>query len=111
MVTPIFGYLTHSNFNLPSKLDKIISLLFVTPKMHKFHHHHKLPWTDSNYGNVFSIWDRIFGTLVYDNENKIVFGLDSVDETKSDNLLYQLKLPFIKDDQKPISEEINSTKS
>ena len=33
--------------------------------MHKFHHHFEVPWTDRNYGNMLSIWDRIFGTFTY----------------------------------------------
>ena len=31
--------------------------------MHKVHHHYVLPYTDSNYGTVFSVWDRLFGTF------------------------------------------------
>lgn len=64
--------------------------------MHKFHHHHELPWTDTNYGNMLSIWDRLFGTFLYDNPDDIVYGLDLLDNEKSDDLTYQLGLPFNK---------------
>ncbi|PIH02801.1 hypothetical protein CS542_03340 [Pedobacter sp. IW39] len=37
-------------------------LLFITPNLHHVHHHFELPYTDCNYGDVFSIWDRLFGT-------------------------------------------------
>ena len=53
---------THANIKLPKKVDHIISYILVSPDMHKIHHHYVLPYTDSNYGNIFSIWDRIFGT-------------------------------------------------
>jgi sterol desaturase/sphingolipid hydroxylase (fatty acid hydroxylase superfamily) len=38
-----------------------MSYLIVSPDMHKVHHHYKLPYTDSNYGNIFSVWDRLSG--------------------------------------------------
>lgn len=96
MATVFFSYFTHANFYMPKKLDKIISYVFVTPNMHKFHHHFEMPWTDTNFGNIFSIWDRMFGTLTYDDPKKVTFGLDLLDSTKDQNILYQLKIPFNK---------------
>ncbi|MCM8569659.1 sterol desaturase family protein [Gramella jeungdoensis] len=89
-----FTYFTHANIRLPKKIDKILSYVIVTPNMHKFHHHYQLPWTDTNYGNMLSIWDRIFGTFVYDRTEKIRYGIDIVDDKTSDNLSYQLGIPF-----------------
>ncbi len=65
ILSVLFTYFTHANISLPKKLDKALSYVFVTPNMHKFHHHFQMPWTDSNFGNMFSIWDRFFGTFVY----------------------------------------------
>jgi sterol desaturase/sphingolipid hydroxylase (fatty acid hydroxylase superfamily) len=96
IVTVFFGYFTHSNIRLPIAIDKAVGLLFITPNIHKFHHHHKLPWTDTNFGNVFSIWDRIFGTLVNGDPKDVVYGLDIVDAQFDEDLLYQLKIPFNK---------------
>lgn len=93
ILSVFFTYFTHANINL-GKMDKFISYVFVTPNMHKFHHHWELPWTDTNFGNMFSFWDRIFGTLVYDDTKKIRYGLDLVDDNKDENLIYQLKIPF-----------------
>lgn len=90
-----FTYFTHANIRL-GKVDKWLSYVFVTPKMHKFHHHYKMPWTDTNFGNMFSIWDRMFGTLVYEDETKIHYGLDLVDDSTDENILYQLQIPFDK---------------
>lgn len=92
----VFTYLTHANISLPSRLDKVLSWVFVTPNFHKFHHHYERPWTDTNYGNIFSIWDRLLGTSVYDNVRKIRYGLDVLDQRPDDDILYQLKLPFDK---------------
>ncbi len=94
ILTILFTYFSHANMKLPIKLDKAISLVFISPNTHKFHHHYKVPWTDTNYGNIFSIWDRIFGTFIYHNPQDIVYGLDILDEEKSNDIMYQLKVPF-----------------
>lgn len=94
--TVFFTYLTHANIYLPLWLDKPLSLVFITPNMHKFHHHFERPWTDSNFGNITSIWDRLFGTMVYDDPHKIRFGLDVLDDTTDENVGYQFKIPFNK---------------
>ncbi len=90
----LFTYFNHANISLPKWLDRAIGLVFVSPDMHKFHHHHKRPWTDMNFANSFSIWDRLFGTLVYDDVNKITYGIDTLDESLDENIGYQMKLPF-----------------
>ncbi|MBL4662627.1 MAG: sterol desaturase family protein [Flavobacteriaceae bacterium] len=92
----LFTYWTHANISLPIRLDKGLSFVIVTPNMHKFHHHFKLPWTDSNYGNMFSFWDRIFGTFVYGDLSKIQYGVDLADHTDDENIAVQLGIPFNK---------------
>lgn len=93
LITPFFGYLTHANVRLPASLDKLVSYVFVTPDMHKFHHHYRAPWTDSNFGNVFSFWDRLFGTLVYEDRQAIRYGLDIMEEGRELDFVYQMKSP------------------
>jgi sterol desaturase/sphingolipid hydroxylase (fatty acid hydroxylase superfamily) len=92
----LFTYWTHANVKLPLWIDKGLTYIIVTPNMHKFHHHHQLPWTDSNYGNMLSIWDRIFGTFVYGDPNKIKYGVDVADHMEDENLGVQLGMPFSK---------------
>ena len=94
ILSVFFTYFTHANISMPAKLDRTLSWIIVTPNMHKFHHHYMLPWTDSNYGNMFSIWDRIFGTFVYDDTKKIRYGVDIVEDKTSDDIIYQLGIPF-----------------
>lgn len=96
VITVFFAYFTHANINMPPTLDRVLGYVFVTPNMHKFHHHRELPWTDTNFGNIFSIWDRAFGTLTYDDPSKVVYGLDIVDESRDQDIMYQFKLPFDK---------------
>jgi len=95
--TIFFTYFTHANISLPKWLDRSISLVFISPNMHKFHHHYEMPWTDTNFGNIFSIWDRLFGTFVYEDTKKITYGLDLLEDSKSNSLNYQFKVPFNKE--------------
>jgi sterol desaturase/sphingolipid hydroxylase (fatty acid hydroxylase superfamily) len=93
----IFTQFTHANIKMPKKLDKALSYVIVSPDMHKVHHHNLLPYTDSNYGNIFSIWDRIFGTYLYLDREKIMYGVDTFpDEKINSNLWELLKQPFQK---------------
>ncbi len=97
IVTVFFAYFTHANWSLPRGLDKALSWIIVTPDMHKFHHHFERPWTDTNFGNIFSFWDRLFGTMVYDDPKDVTYGLDVLPADKDQNILYQLSVPFRKD--------------
>jgi sterol desaturase/sphingolipid hydroxylase (fatty acid hydroxylase superfamily) len=67
----------HTKFPLPFAAARLFGWLFVTPNLHHAHHHFRLPGTNCNYGDVFSIWDRIFGTYVEFAHEHIVFGLDT----------------------------------
>lgn len=94
ILSVFFTYFTHANIKLPEFVDKSLSYVIVTPNMHKFHHHFQLPWTNRNYGNMLSIWDRIFGTFVYDKTENIRYGIDIVEDKNADNIGYQLGIPF-----------------
>ena len=88
---------THANIKMSKRVDKLISYVFISPDMHKIHHHYKLPYTDSNYGNIFSIWDRLFGTYMYMNREDIVYGVDTFpNEEENGSLIHLLKQPFHK---------------
>jgi sterol desaturase/sphingolipid hydroxylase (fatty acid hydroxylase superfamily) len=94
----IFTHFNHANISLPPKLDHVLSYLFVTPNMHKVHHHKSRPLTDTNYGNIFSIWDRIFGTYVFVSKiETLEYGIDThMDPSENDRISNLLKIPFQK---------------
>ena len=73
----VLSQFNHANIRLPLWLDKTLSWGIVSPNMHKVHHHYVQPYTDSNYGNIFSIWDRIFGTYTTLAPEKITYGIDT----------------------------------
>jgi sterol desaturase/sphingolipid hydroxylase (fatty acid hydroxylase superfamily) len=86
---------THANIHLPRWLDASLSYLFVSPAMHKVHHHWQQPYTDSNYGAVFSVWDRLLGTYKKLDASQIRYGLDAYYANEQDeNLGMLLKKPF-----------------
>ncbi|WCO00817.1 sterol desaturase family protein [Psychroserpens ponticola] len=88
---------SHANIKLPNKVDKILSYILVSPNMHKVHHHYMLPYTDSNYGNIFSIWDRLFGTFMKLDPKLIVYGVDTFPDEKANGKIGMLlKQPFHK---------------
>jgi len=87
----------HANIRLPKKLDQWISYIIVSPDMHKIHHHYRLPYTDTNFGNIFSIWDRMLGTFSNYEREKIIYGVDVFpDEKKNSQIKSLLKQPFEK---------------
>ncbi|PJZ76456.1 sterol desaturase family protein [Leptospira neocaledonica] len=93
-ITFLFSQWIHSDSVLPEFWERTISKIFITPGLHKVHHHKTLPWTDSNYGTVFSFWDRIFGTIRFKSE--IEFGVDVLpdSEEREKSPIRLLLLPF-----------------
>ena len=92
---------THANISLPKRLDKALSFVLISPNMHKVHHHWKQPYTDSNYGAILSIWDRLLGTFKKLEPSEIKYGLDRYyPNEKDENFISLMKSPFIKQDKK-----------
>ena len=93
----IASQFNHANIQISNKVDKLLSYIIVSPNMHKVHHHFELPYTDSNYGNIFSIWDRLFGTFMELDKDKITYGVDTdLDEIKNSKINSLLERPFKK---------------
>ena len=93
----VLSQFNHANISLPVKMDKLLSYVIVSPDMHKVHHHYILPHTDSNYGNIFSIWDRLFGTFSTIKRENIIYGIDTHMEIEKNNSVTNLlKIPFQK---------------
>ncbi|MBU0485539.1 MAG: sterol desaturase family protein [Proteobacteria bacterium] len=68
----------HSSIRLPAAFENIWMFLLVPPSMHRIHHSVKIKERDSNYGVIFSLWDRFLGTMTRKiDQDKIVIGLGS----------------------------------
>jgi sterol desaturase/sphingolipid hydroxylase (fatty acid hydroxylase superfamily) len=85
----------HANIRLPRRIDAVLSYILVSPNMHKVHHHWKQPFTDSNYGAIFSIWDRLLGTFMRLDPKEIRYGIDrDYPNEKDEDFIMLLKKPF-----------------
>ena len=54
-----------------------LECVFITPRLHHVHHSDNLTLSNANFGVIFSIWDRLFGTYVNPDELKepLSFGI------------------------------------
>lgn len=87
--------LEHANIRMSPALDKWLGYLMVTPGMHKVHHSRVPAQTDTNYSNIFSVWDRLCGTYTPPtNLRRIRYGLDGFDSEDRQTLSALLKTPF-----------------
>lgn len=86
----------HINLPLPDELDDFIKILIVTPNMHRIHHSDKIFETNSNYGSVFSFWDRLFKTYkVKENLKELNFGLKEFTHPRWQDFPGILITPFV----------------
>jgi sterol desaturase/sphingolipid hydroxylase (fatty acid hydroxylase superfamily) len=91
----VHGLFEHANLKLPQWLDTAITWLFSSPNMHKVHHSRDQRLTDRNYGNIFSTWDRLFGSFTPARFGlEVDYGLDGEDAPDRQTLIGQLALPF-----------------
>lgn len=91
----VLSQFNHANLTLPQPVDKVLGLVVVTPNMHHVHHHYRMPYSDSNYGNIFSFWDKMFRTYEEVDNSKIRYGVDThMDSVDHSNIAKMLKLPF-----------------
>jgi len=97
----------HTEFRLSDRANKIVGSIFITPNLHHVHHHYRLPYTDCNYGDVLSIWDRLFGTFGELDREDTCFGIDThMDEKINGRFLNVVKIPFQKLERKKYYDEI-----
>ena len=93
----LHGLFEHANIRLPQWLDTAITFVFSSPNMHKVHHSRDQRHADRNYTNIFSIWDRLFGTFTPARLGRDVdYGLEGFDaahhQTTSGLLLLPLRV-------------------
>lgn len=95
------NYFVHANARLPLSLDRILRRVIITPDMHRVHHSIARNETNSNFGSIFSIWDRLFGTYVAQpraGHERMHIGLAGFRHRKHMLLPWMLANPFIRHD-------------
>ena len=64
VLSAVNGIFEHANIRVRPAVDTALSWVWVTPQMHKVHHSRDQAETDTNYGNLLALPDRLFGTFV-----------------------------------------------
>jgi sterol desaturase/sphingolipid hydroxylase (fatty acid hydroxylase superfamily) len=91
----LHGLLEHANVRVPARIDSLVSLAFSTPNMHKVHHSRHAAETDTNYGNILSVFDRMLSTFTPSERGlNVVYGLDDMDDAATQTTAGLLALPF-----------------
>lgn len=86
---------SHANVRLPAAIDGVLRRVLVTPSVHAVHHSSLQPQTDSNFGMVLTLWDRVFGSFVDPSRTRIAhFGLDYFHRPDDTRLWRVLQQPF-----------------
>ena len=86
----------HAGIRLPARADAVISLVTPTPRTHRVHHHRDVVFTDTNFGTLFTWWDRLFGTFTPGSRVQVDArtGLDGFDSERAQSVLGVLLSPF-----------------
>jgi sterol desaturase/sphingolipid hydroxylase (fatty acid hydroxylase superfamily) len=85
----------HSNWRLPIKLERILNLIIVTPRMHGIHHSIVQRETNSNWGTIFCCWDKLHRTLRRDvPQDAVTIGVAAYREESELTLGKLFALPF-----------------
>lgn len=87
----------HGNVRVPGWIDRVLRVLVVTPNVHRVHHSPDQDETDSNFGGLVTLWDRLFGT--YRAEPRLghaamAIGLRDLRAPDDQTLKQLLTLPF-----------------
>jgi sterol desaturase/sphingolipid hydroxylase (fatty acid hydroxylase superfamily) len=102
LVSAANGILEHGNIRLWRPLDRVLSQVWVTPRIHKIHHSRERAETNSNYGNVLTLYDRLLGTFTpSERAESVVYGLDEVDPAQIGSFGALLFMPFQRSGQQP----------
>lgn len=92
VVFTLANLLEHGDIDLPPRFEHRMGRACITPALHRRHHTKFGPDRDTNFGTVFSIWDRLLGTYAdNDSTRAIETGLPGLDDV---TLPRALMLPF-----------------
>ena len=96
LMATVVAFSSHANLRLPESCDRVLRRFIVTPALHAVHHSSLKAETNANYGAVFSIWDRIFGSFVDPQKASIpYFGLEYFHRASDTGLARVLLQPIL----------------
>jgi len=87
----------HSNLRLPIRFERLLSKAIVTPRMHGIHHSQVWRENNSNFGTVFTWWDRLHRTLGLNiPQSQIAIGIPGYSRNEDNRVGDALLMPFRK---------------
>jgi sterol desaturase/sphingolipid hydroxylase (fatty acid hydroxylase superfamily) len=87
----------HSNWRLPIRFERMLNKVFVTPRMHGIHHSQVHRENNSNFGTVFTWWDRLHRTLGLNiPQAEITIGVPAYSREEDNRVSRALLMPFAK---------------
>jgi sterol desaturase/sphingolipid hydroxylase (fatty acid hydroxylase superfamily) len=95
----VMSLITHANIRVPESVERAARVVVITPALHRFHHSPEPGEYDRNYGDVFSFWDKLFGTFLPVAPGVSAparFGLNDVSAVDANDFDAQLTLPWRK---------------
>jgi len=96
-------FLQHTNLNYPVWIDKVFGWFLMMPNYHKVHHEQDQFYTDSNYGTLLILWDKLFGTFKIKPVKEINYGLKEFIGSDKQSFLFQIRSPFM--NIRPVDKE------
>lgn len=89
------GVVEHANIRLWPPLDRVLSLIWVTPNVHKIHHSRQVAETNSNYANLLTIYDRALGTYTPSSRAaSVTYGLEDGEDMGRASFAGLVVMPF-----------------
>jgi sterol desaturase/sphingolipid hydroxylase (fatty acid hydroxylase superfamily) len=74
------NFYVHGNIDLPLKIERVLSRLFVTPALHRRHHSREARLLNTNFGTIFSFWDRLLNSYGENRSDvQVSTGLPGID--------------------------------
>ncbi len=93
----LFVFYPHANIKVPRRIERLLRWVIVTSDMHRIHHSVRPEETNSNYSDIFSFWDRMFGTYRFsewDEQREMRLGLGYFRSQKEQGLFRTLMQPI-----------------
>jgi len=64
LIFAVANLVEHGDINLPARLERRLAQILITPALHRRHHSKQVTELNTNFGTIFSLWDRWFGTCL-----------------------------------------------
>ena len=93
----LFALFSHADIAISERWDRRLRRIVITPDWHRVHHSVHRHETDSNYGNLLSIWDRLFRSAIEqprDGHQAMKIGLTEFRDEASQKFSAMLTQPF-----------------